>query len=55
MSFAIYIVGFLIVIGGIAWAMVALHIPQQWVLITCVILLGIGIVRAVTNTRAKGS
>jgi hypothetical protein len=55
MSFAIYLIGFLIVIGGIAWAMVAAHIPQQWVIITCVILLGIGILKAVTATRTKGS
>jgi hypothetical protein len=53
MSFAIYIFGFLIIIAGIAWGMVALHIPKQWVIITCVILLGIGLVKAVTSTRAK--
>jgi hypothetical protein len=53
MSFALYIIGFGVIIGGVAWALVTAHVPTTWVLITCVILLGIGIVSAVTRTRSK--
>ena len=53
MSFALYLLGTLIFIGGVAWALVALHVSQQWVLIVCVILIGAGIFKGVTRTRTK--
>lgn len=53
MSFALYIIGFLILIGGVAWALVTAGVSTLYVMITCVILLGIGIVSAVTHTRSK--
>ena len=55
MSFALYIVGFVIVIAGVAWALVTAHVPTVYVMITCVILLGIGILSAVTHARSKDS
>ena len=53
MSFALYFFGFLIVIGGVAWALVTAGVSTTYVMITCVILLGIGILSAVTHTRSK--
>ncbi|MEO7999175.1 MAG: hypothetical protein ABI852_17115 [Gemmatimonadaceae bacterium] len=53
MSFVLYLVGAAIFIGGVAWALIAMHVPQQWVLISCVILLGLGIFTGVTRTRTK--
>jgi hypothetical protein len=55
MSFVLYVIGFIIVIGGVAWGMIAAGISQTWVMITCVILLGIGIVTGVSRTRSKDS
>lgn len=53
MSFALYIIGFLIVIGGIAWALVTAEVRTLYVMIICVILVGIGMVTAVTHTRTR--
>lgn len=53
MSFALYIFGFLLVIGGVAWGLSVAHVPQTYILITCTILLGLGILSAVTHTRSK--
>jgi amino acid transporter len=53
MSFALYILGFLILISGVAWALGTAGVSTVYVMITCVILLGIGIVSAVTHTRSK--
>jgi hypothetical protein len=53
MSFALYIIGSVIVIAGVAWALIAAGVRTTYVMITCVILLGIGIVSAVTQTRTK--
>ena len=53
MSFALYIIGFLIFIGGIAWALVIAGVSTVYVVITCIILLGIGMMKAVTHGRTK--
>ncbi len=53
MSFVLYLLGTVIFIGGVAWALVTAHLPQQWVVIVCVILLGVGIFTGVTRTRTK--
>jgi len=53
MSFAIYIIGFLIFIGGVAWALVTAGVSPVYVIITCIILLGIGMMKAVTHGRGK--
>ena len=53
MSFAIYIIGFLIFIGGVAWALVAAGLSTVYVIITCIILLGVGMMKAVTHGRGK--
>lgn len=53
MSFAIYLVGFAILIGGIAWALVTAGVPSLYVVIASVILLGIGVLTGVSRTRGK--
>ena len=53
MSFLLYVLGFVILIGGIAWALVIMKVPTLYVTIACVILLGIGIVTGVVRTRSK--
>jgi hypothetical protein len=53
MSFALYIIGFLVFIGGVAWALVTAEVNPTYVMIACVILLGIGILKGVTHTRTK--
>ncbi len=53
MSFALYLIGSVLVIGGVAWALITAGIRPLYVIITCVILLGVGIVSAVTHTRSK--
>jgi len=53
MSFTLYVIGFLIFIGGVAWALVTAGVRPLYVLIACVIMLGIGILTGVTQTRSK--
>ncbi|MBL0171028.1 MAG: hypothetical protein IPP90_09905 [Gemmatimonadaceae bacterium] len=53
MSFGLYLLGALISIGGVAWALLTMHVPQLYVGIGCVILVGAGIFTGVTRTRTK--
>lgn len=55
MSFGLYIVGFLVLIVGLAWGAYLAHVLQQWIGVGVVVLLGLGIVTAVTHTRQRDS
>lgn len=51
MRFIAYIVGFLILIAGLAWAAIEAGAPQLYVMIGSVILLGLGIIMGASSTR----
>lgn len=53
MSFGIYIVGFLVLIGGLIYGAVILHVAPQWIAVGAIVLVGIGILTGVQNTRGK--
>ena len=53
MNFALYLIGFIIVIIGLAWGAMVAGVPQTYILIGAVVLFGIGILSAVKRTRPK--
>lgn len=53
MSFVLYVIGFLVVIAGVAWGLVRAGLPTVWVIIASVILFGLGILTGVTRTRSR--
>ena len=55
MSFALYLLGFALVTGGIAWGLVTAGVPALYVTIACVILVGMGIITGVSKTRTRDS
>jgi hypothetical protein len=52
-SFGIYIIGYLIVIGGLTYGAVLLHVPIRWIVVGGVVLTGLAIVTGVQATRSK--
>ena len=52
-SLTIFIVGFIIVIGGLAYGANLAGLPPQWIAVCAVVLAGIGIVMGVSKTRMK--
>lgn len=53
MRFLAYMIGFLILIGGLAWAAITAGAPELYVMIGAVILLGLGIITGVTRTSRR--
>jgi hypothetical protein len=49
-----YLVGFIILIVGIAGGAYMLAVPTVWIAVGAVILIGIGIMTAVTRTGSGG-
>ena len=52
-SFAIYIVGFLILISGLIYGAVILNVPARWIAVGSIVLLGLAILKGVQATRGK--
>jgi hypothetical protein len=53
MSFAIYVVGFLIFVVGLSIGAHMLHVPPRWIAVGDLVLVGLGIMMAVTGTRQR--
>lgn len=53
MSFALYLVGFILIIAGIAWALLTAGVELVKIAITCLIILGIAVLTGVVKTRPK--
>ena len=52
-SLAIWIIGFIVLIGGLAYGANLAGLSPQWIGVGAVVLAGIGIVMGVTRTRTK--
>ena len=53
MSFGLYVIGYLVVIGGLIYGATLMHVPAHWIVAGAVVLAGLGIVTGVMNTRQK--
>jgi hypothetical protein len=53
MSFGIYLIGFLILIGGLIWGATILHVATHWIAVGAIVLLGLAILKGVQATRGK--
>jgi len=47
----VYFLGFVLVIAGLAYGAIELGVPEVWVIIGGIILLGIGLMSTVKNTK----
>jgi hypothetical protein len=52
-SFGIYLVGYIILIVGLAMGAHMLNVPQKWIGVGIVCLIGLAIIHGVTATRQK--
>ena len=53
MSFGLYLLGYVIVIGGLMYGAFLMHMPAHWIGVGAVVLLGFGILTAVKTTRQR--
>jgi protein-S-isoprenylcysteine O-methyltransferase Ste14 len=52
-SFAIYVIGTLIVIAGVVYICHLMHLPTQWIVGIAILLVGGGLIGAVNSTRQR--
>jgi hypothetical protein len=53
MSFGIYSIGFVLVIGGLIYGAHLMHVPAHWIVVGAIVLLGLGVLTGVKATRQK--
>ena len=53
MTFSIYVVGALILIGGLIYAGVLLHVSPPWIAVGAMVIFGLAILSGVKATRQK--
>ena len=53
MSFGIYLAGFCVLVVGVLYGAFLLHVPGPWIFFGALVLVGIGVLSAVKNTRQK--
>ena len=51
MSTALYVIGFIVLIAGLAWAAAQLGVPSIWITIGVVVVAGIAIIGIAGNLR----
>jgi hypothetical protein len=52
-SFALYVIGFIILICGLDYAAYLVHVPQHWIIAGDIVLIGLGVITGVTGTRHR--
>lgn len=52
-SFGVYLLGFILVVAGLAFGAHLAGVPPTWIGVGVIVLLGIGILSAVKRTQAK--
>jgi hypothetical protein len=52
-SFGTYLIGFIILVIGLAIAAYLLTVPPMWIVVGVIILIGIGILTATSRTKMK--
>ena len=53
MSFGIYLIGYVILIVGLGLAAYLLNVPPRWIGAGAIILVGLGVITGVKNTRYR--
>ena len=52
-SFTTYIIGFVILVAGLAMAAYLLDVPAVWIAVGVIVALGIGVITATSRTKMK--
>jgi uncharacterized membrane protein len=52
-SFALYVLGFIVLLGGLIYAAHLLYVPQAWIIVGALVVIGFGIMSAVSRTKQR--
>ena len=53
MTFALFVIGYIIFVVGLSIGAHMLHVPPRWITVVDIVLIGLGIVSGAKNTRQR--
>ncbi len=52
-AFQLYVIGFIVMLGGLGYGAYLLDVPPTWIGVGALVLLGAGVMSAVAHTKRK--
>ncbi|HEY1961386.1 MAG TPA: hypothetical protein VGG69_03120 [Rhizomicrobium sp.] len=52
-AFSLYVVGFIILLGGLIYGAYLIHVPQTWIIVGALVIVGLGVMSAVSHTKRR--
>ena len=52
-AFMLYVIGFFVMLGGLVYGAYLLHVPHTWIIVGTLIVLGLGVMSAVSHTKRR--
>jgi positive regulator of sigma E activity len=52
-AFTLYVVGFFVLLAGLIYAAYLVHVPQTWIVVGALVVVGLGIMSAVSHTKRR--
>jgi hypothetical protein len=52
-SFMLYVLGCIVLLGGLGYGAYLLHVPHAWIIVGALVIVGLGVMSAVTRTKRR--
>lgn len=52
-AFVLYVLGFIVLLGGLIYGAYLIHVPQAWIIVGALVMIGLGIMSAVSRTKRR--
>jgi hypothetical protein len=52
-AFMLYVGGFIVLLGGLVYGAFLLHVPHTWIGVGALVIIGVGIMSAVSRTKQR--
>jgi uncharacterized membrane protein len=52
-AFMLYVAGFFVLLGGLVYGAFLIHVPHTWIVVGVLVILGLGIMSAVSHTKRR--
>jgi uncharacterized membrane protein len=52
-AFTLYVFGFIVLLAGLIYGAYLIHIPQTWIIVGALVVIGLGVMSAVSQTKRR--
>jgi hypothetical protein len=52
-AFNLYVIGYLLLLGGLGYGAYLLNVPNNWIAVGALVLVGLGVMSAVSHTKRR--